>query len=126
MFLTHFNEDENKYEVEITNNDMLYIRTDSEVRMDYNHPITFDRHFVSGFVIDALAEYENTGLTPDEIKELQGDTLKKLKESNEILRKNNDEYFKAYKKLLNENRKLKCILRDWLNQEDLDMLLEDK
>ena len=126
MSLTYFNRDENTYEVEITNNYMLYIRTDSEVRMDYNHPVTFDRHFVSGFVIDALAEYENTGLTPDEIKELQGDTLKKLKESNEILRKNNDEYFKAYKKLLNENRKLKCILRDWLNQEDLDMLLEDK
>lgn len=126
MSLTYFNRDENTYEVEITNNYMLYIRTDSEVRMDYNHPVTFDRHFVSGFVIDALAEYENTGLTPDEIKELQGDTLKKLKESNEILRKNNDEYFKAYKKLLNENRKLKYILRDWLNQEDLDMLLEDK
>lgn len=122
MFLTHFNKNKNTYEVEIPNNCMLYLRTDSEVRMDYNHPITFDRHFVSGFVIDALAEYENTGLTPDEIKELQGDTLKKLKESNEILRKNNDEYFKAYKKLLNENRKLKCILRDWLNQEDLDTL----
>lgn len=126
MFLTHFNKDKNTYEVEIPNDCMLYVWTDSEVRMDYNHPITFDRHFVSGFVIDALAEYENTGLTPNEIKELQGDTLKKLKESNEILRKNNDEYLKAYKKLLNENRKLKCILRDWLNQEDLDTLLEDK
>lgn len=126
MFLTHFNKDKNTYEVEISNNCMLYVWTDSEVRMDDNRTITSDRHFISGFVVDALAEYENTGLTPDEIKELQGDTLKKLKESNEILRKNNDEYFKAYKKLLNENRKLKCILRDWLNQEDLDMLLEDK
>lgn len=126
MFLTHFNEDENAYEVEIPNNCMLHLRTDSEVHMDYNHTITSDRRFVSGFVIDALAAYENTGLTPDEIKELQGDTLKKLKESNEILRKNNDEYFAAHNKLLKENRKLKSILRDWLNQEDLDMLLEDK
>lgn len=126
MFLTHFNEDENVYEVEIPNNCMLYLRTDSEVYMDYNHTITSDRRFVSGFVIDALAAYENTGLTPDEIKELQGDTLKKLKESNEILRKNNDEYFVAHNNLLKENRKLKSILRDWLNQEDLDTLLEDK
>lgn len=126
MFLTHFNKNKNTYEVEIPNNCMLYVWTDSEVRMDYNHTITSDRHFISGFVVDALAEYENTGLTPDEIKELQGDTLKKLKESNEILRKNNDEYFRKYNKLLNENRKLKCILRDWLNQEDLDTLLEDK
>lgn len=122
MFLTHFNKDKNTYEVEIPNNCMLYLWTDSEVRMDYNHTITSDRRFISGFVVDALAEYENTGLTPDEIKELQGDTLKKLKESNEILRKNNDEYFREYNKLLNENRKLKCILRDWLNQEDLDTL----
>lgn len=126
MFLTHFNEDENVYEVEIPNNCMLHLRTDSEVYMDYNHTITSDRRFVSGFVIDALAAYENTGLTPDEIKELQGDTLKKLKESNEILRKNNDEYFVAHNNLLKENRKLKSILRDWLNQEDLDTLLEDK
>lgn len=126
MFLTHFNKDKKTYEVEISNNCMLYVWTDSEVRMDDNRTITSDRHFISGFVVDALAEYENTGLTPDEIKELQGDTLKKLKESNEILRKNNDEYFREYKKLLNENRKLKCILRDWLNQEDLDTLLEDK
>lgn len=122
MFLTHFNKNKNTYEVEIPNNCMLYVWTDSEVRMDYNHTITSDRRFISGFVVDALAEYENTGLTPDEIKELQGDTLKKLKESNEILRKNNDEYFREYNKLLNENRKLKCILRDWLNQEDLDTL----
>ena len=122
MFLTHFNKDKNTYEVEIPNNCMLYVWKDSEVRMDYNHTITSDRRFISGFVVDALAEYENTGLTPDEIKELQGDTLKKLKESNEILRKNNDEYFRKYNKLLNENRKLKCILRDWLNQEDLDTL----
>ena len=118
MFLTHFNIDKNTYEVEIPNNCMLYVWTDSEVRMDYNRAITYDRHFISGFVVDALAEYENTGLTPDEIKELQ--------ESNEILQKNNNEYFREYNKLLNENRKLKCILRDWLNQEDLDTLLEDK
>ena len=118
MFLTHFNEDKKTYEVEISNNCMLYVWTDSEVRMDYNRTITSDRHFISGFVVDALAEYENTGLTPDEIKELQ--------ESNEILQKNNNEYFREYNKLLNENRKLKCMLRDWLNQEDLDTLLEDK
>lgn len=126
MFLTHFNKDKNTYEVEIPNNCMLYVWTDSEVRMDCNHTTTYDRHFISGFVVDALAEYENTGLTPDEIKELQGDTLKKLKESNEILRKNNDEYFVAHNNLLKENRKLKSMLRDWLNQEDLDTLLEDK
>ena len=106
MFLTHFNKDKNTYEVEIPNNCMLYVWTDSEVRMDYNHPVTFDRHFVSGFVIDALAEYENTGLTPDAIKELQGDTLKKLKESNEILRKNNDEYLSHQKPRCHKSRKV--------------------
>lgn len=114
MRLTYWNPDQETYEVRIYENDGLIVRTDGEERLNNGIIITPARHFISGFMVDALAEYENTGLTPNEIKELQGDTLKKLKESNKILRKNNDGYFKAYQNLLDENYKLKSLLKTWL------------
>ena len=75
-------------------------------------------NFVSGFMINKLAAYENTGLNPDEIKELQGDVLRRLKESNKILRQNNDEYYVECQKLLDENHKLKSLLKVYLDAEE--------
>lgn len=115
MRLTYFNTDQETYEIPIYEGVHLNLRTEGEERLDNGIIVSSARHFVSGFIADALAEYENTGLTPSEIKELQGDTLKRLKESNKILRKNNDEYYVAYQKLLDENRKLKSLLKDWLD-----------
>lgn len=114
MRLTYWNPDQETYEVRVYENDGLIVRTDGEERLNNGVIVSSAKHFVSGFMVDALAEYENTGLTPNEIKELQGDTLKKLKESNKILRKNNDEYYIAYQKLLDENHKLKSLLKNWL------------
>lgn len=117
MRLTYFNTDQAVYEVPIYNDTYVNLRTEAEERLDNGLLVSSARYFTSGFVVDKLAEYENTGLTPSEIKELQGDTLRKLKESNKILRKNNDEYYVAYQKLLDENRKLKSLLKDWLESD---------
>lgn len=114
MRLTYWNPDQEAFEVRIYENSELILRTDDEERLNNGLIVSPTKHFVSGFMVDALAEYENTGLTSNEIKELQGDTLKKLKESNKILRKNNDEYYVAYQKLLDENHKLKSLLKNWL------------
>ena len=114
MRLTYWNTDKKNYEVRIYENDEIILRTDGEERLNNGVIVSPAKHFISGFMIDKLAEYENTGLTPDEIEELKGDALKNLKESNRILRKNNDEYYLAYQKLLDENRKLKFLLKDWL------------
>lgn len=115
MRLTYWNADQKTYETRIYENDGLITRTDGEERLNNGVIVSSAKHFISGFMVDRLAEYENTGLTPDEITELQGDTLKKLKESNKILRKNNDEYYVAYQKLLDENSKLKSLLKSWLD-----------
>lgn len=115
MRLTYLNIDQEAYEIPIYEGTHLNFRTEGEERLNNGIIVSSARHFVSGFMVDKLAEYENTGLTPDEIKELQGDILKKLKESNKILRKNNDEYYVAYQKLLDENKKLKSLLKTWLD-----------
>lgn len=117
MRLTCWNADQETYEVRIYENDGLILRTDGEERFSNGLAVSSAKHFVSGFMVDALAEYENTGLTPMEIKELQGNTLKKLKESNKILRQNNDEYYRKYQKLLDENKELKSLLKTWLESD---------
>ena len=117
MRLTYWNGDQEAYEVRIYENGGFILRTEGEEHLRNGMIVSPVRHFVSGFMVDALAEYENTGLTPNEIKELQGDTLKKLKESNKILRQNNDEYYREYQKLLDENYKLKSLFKDWLDLE---------
>ena len=116
--ITSFNADTHTYEVEIPHGDNFILRVDAHEDRIGNVITRHTRNFVSGFMIDRLAEYENTGLEPDEIKELQGDILHKLKESNKILRQNNDEYCTTYQKLLYENRKLKSLLKDWLDKEN--------
>ena len=118
MFLTYFNQDTNVYEVKIPCDKSLNLRTECEEELINNKIIMFPKkYFVSGFVVDALAEYESTGLTPDEIKMLHG-SLEKLRESNKILRKNNDDYYVAYQKLLDENYKLKSLLKNCLDNEN--------
>ena len=117
MRLTYWNADREAYEARIYESDGIILRTDGEERLSNGMIVSSARSFISGSIVNTLAEYENTGLTPREIKELQGDTLKKLKESNKILRKNNDEYYVAYQKLLDENRKLKSLLKNWLDSE---------
>lgn len=117
MFLTRFNRDNGVYEVEISDDRNICIRTEPEELINNSVIMQQTRHFLSGFVVDALARYENTGLTPEEIHELQGGTLKKLKESNKILRKNNDEYYSAYQKLLEENNSLKSLLKYYLDKD---------
>lgn len=117
MFLTRFNREERVYEVAISDYNNICIRTEPEELINNNIIVQPPRHFLSGFVVDALARYENTGLTPEEIHELQGDTLKKLKESNKILRENNDKYYSEYQKLLDENNNLKSLLKYYLDKD---------
>ena len=117
MRLTYWNADQEAYEAQIYKSDGIILRTDGEERLSNGMIVSSARNFISGSIINALADYENTGLTPREIKELQGDTLKKLKESNKILRKNNDKYYAAYQKLLDENHKLKSLLKNWLDSD---------
>lgn len=116
MRLTYWNANTQQYESSVYENHDLRIR-EEEVYHNNGLLISPMKYFVSGFAIDALAAYENTGLTPNEIEELQGDTLKKLKEANNILKRKNTEYFIEYEKLLSENRKLKSLLKDLLNKE---------
>lgn len=114
MGLTHFNRDTNQYEIEVHLEDSFYLRTVGEERLNNGVIVCQARNFVSGFFIDALAEYENTGLTPSEIKNLQGVTVSNLLSSIKMLEKSNDELSISYNKLLQENHKLKCLLRDYL------------
>lgn len=73
--------------------------------------------YVGGNIIELLAEYENTGLSPEEINKLKYIDIKKLQESNETLRKMHDKYFTKYQKLLDENRLLKKLLKNTLEEE---------
>lgn len=114
MKLTYFNTDQNAYEVQIYENTPFIYREEGERYLNNGVIISPKRHFVSGFIVDRLAEYENTGLTPYEIRELKYVELKNLKESNRLLRQSNDEYYVAYQKLLDENYKLKSLLKDLL------------
>lgn len=116
--ITSFHADTQTYEVEIPYSDNFILRVDAHEDRIGNIITHHTRNFISGFMINRLAAYENTGLEPCEIKELQGDVLHKLKESNKILRQNNDEYCIAYQKLLDENRKLKSLMKDWLDKEE--------
>ena len=103
MRLTYWYPDQETYEVRIYDGDGIILRKDGEECLNNGVIVSSAKYFISGPMVDALAEYENTGLTPNEIKELQGDTFKKLKESNKILRKNNDEYYIAYLDYLDFN-----------------------
>lgn len=117
MRLTQFNRDTDAYEVAIHYDTPFYIRTSGEECMNNGVITSTARHFNSGFIVDALAEYENTGLTPREIKNLQEVTVNNLLSSIKMLKKSNYELSTSYHKLLNENHKLKSLLKDYLNSE---------
>lgn len=107
----------NRYYALVCENDELICYVDKDERRQGNVVINNPTRYIGGSVIDLLAEYEDTGLSPEEIKKLKYTDFKKLQESNAILRKNNDEYVKAYQKLLDENNLLKKLLKDLLEKE---------
>ena len=117
---TEWNDDWHGYVVRLCENETLNFYTDTtEERVgDFGHIITrsIDK-YIGGDIIELLAEYENTGLTPEEIRKLKYIDIKNLQASNEMLRKNNDEYYVAYQKLLDENRLLKKLLKNTLEKE---------
>lgn len=113
--LTYWNKDYGIFEARIPYGMGLDIREEVGERVNGGVFINPPKHYVSGFLVDALAKYEETGLSPYEINELKLKTLHNLKLSNERLQKSNDELADSYNRLLQENHKLKCLLRDYLN-----------
>lgn len=113
--LTHWNKDYGTFEARIPYGMGLDMREEKGEMINNGVFTTPSQYYVSGFIVDALAKYEETGLTPFEINELKLKTLKNLKSSNEKLQKMNDELSDSYNRLLQENHKLKCLLRDYLN-----------
>lgn len=119
MRRTQWNDDLNGYAVRLCENETLNLYEDKvEAISNLGQKIirSVDK-YIGGNIIELLAEYEDTGLTPEEIRELKYIDLKKLQESNRILRENNDEYFKSYQKLFDENYLLKKLLKDLLAKE---------
>lgn len=107
MRLTEYNYNREYYEIPVTESNVMW-RTDCRKGINY---------FVFGEIIDRLAEYENTELTPQEIENMK-QTNKKQSESNRIQKENLDEYFIEYQKLLDENYHLKELLKNYLEQEN--------
>lgn len=119
MRRTQWNDDLNGYAVRLCENETLDLYEDKVEAISIlgQKIIRNVDKYIGGNIIELLAEYENTGLTPEEIRELKYTDLKKLQESNRILRENNDEYFKSYQKLFDENYLLKKLLKDLLEKE---------
>ena len=120
---TVYNDELKGYYALIGSNEVVNFYADTETYQPHDFaPIVTKsvNHYIGGNIIDLLAEYEDTGLTPEEIMELKYVDLKKLQESNAILRKNNDEYFVKYQKLLDENHLLKKLLKNTLEEIEGD------
>lgn len=117
---TEWNEDLHGYAVRLCENETLNFYEDIvENHAGNDGPIITrsTNRYIGGNIIELLAEYEDTGLTPEEIKRLKYIDMKKLQVSNDMLRKNNDEYFAACQKLLDENHLLKKLLKNALEKE---------
>lgn len=124
MPITYYNANRGVYEVElesgcrevcILNYDEFYEKDNfCSEKIKFRKPKTV----LSGFVVDALAKYENTGLTPEEIRELQI-SEKNVGLYNKMLRKDNDDCRAKYQKLLDENNNLKALLRNYLNSIEM-------
>lgn len=117
---TFWNDELNGYYALIGDNGKLSYYADKETYQPhpYGPLVTASvNHYIGGNIIDLLAEYEDTGLTPEEIKRMKYEDIKKLQASNDMLRKNNDEYYVAYQKLLDENKLLKQLLKTTLEKE---------
>ena len=117
---TEWNDNWHGHTVRLYEHETLNFYTDTtEERVGDFGPIitrSIDK-YVGGDIIELLAKYEDTGLTPEEIKQLKYTDIKNLQASNEILRRNNDEYFVEYQKLLDENRLLKKLLKKSFEKE---------
>ena len=57
MRLTHWNSDQKQYEARIYENDGLILRTDSEERINNDIILSSAKHYISGFIVDALRAY---------------------------------------------------------------------
>lgn len=116
---TFWNDELNGHYALICDNEAINFYADKETYKvnDFESITASASHYIGGNLIDLLAEYEDTGLTPEEITRLKYVDIKKLQESNDILRKNNDEYFAKYQKLLDENNLLKQLLKKSLEKE---------
>lgn len=117
---TQWNDDLKGYAVRLHENEYInfYADTDEERVGDFGPIITRSiNKYIGGDIIELLAEYEDTNLSPAEIRKLKYEDMKKLQASNDMLRKNNDEYYVAYQKLLDENRLLKKLLKRTLEKE---------
>ena len=117
---TYWNDELKGYYALIGENETLNYYADKETYQQhpYEPVVTASvNHYIGGNIIDLLAEYENTGLTPEEIQRLKYTDIKNLQASNNMLRKNNDEYYTAYQKLLDENNLLKQLLKTTLEKE---------
>lgn len=71
MSLTFWNPYQRAYEVQIYKNNGVIVRTEEEELLENGLIVPSSKYFVSGFVVDTLAEYENTGLTPQEIEQMK-------------------------------------------------------
>lgn len=71
MSLTFWNPYQRAYEVQIYKTNGVIVRTEEEELLENGLIVPSSKYFVSGFVVDALAEYENTGLTPQEIEQMK-------------------------------------------------------
>ena len=113
MWLDEFN----RYYARVYENDELICYTDTDERRQGNIVIQTPTRYIGGSAIDLLAEYEDTGLTPEEINQLKYVDIKNLKAANDRLLENNNEYFREYQKLLDENDHLKALLRRYLDED---------
>ncbi len=117
MRKTEWNDNLNGYVVRLYENETINFYEDTVEETMGRKIIRSVAKYIGGNIIELLAEYEDTGLTPEEIRQLKYIDFKKLQESNAILRKNNDEYYVRYQKLLDENHILKKLLKDLLEKE---------
>lgn len=119
MRRTMWNDDLKGYAIMLEENEVLNFYEDKiEQRFGDFGPtiIKNSNKYIGGNIIELLAEYEDTGLTPDEINQLKYVDIKNLKAANDRLLENNNEYFREYQKLLDENDHLKALLRRYLDE----------
>ena len=120
MRRTMWNDKLNGHAVMLCENETLnfYVEPEDE-RFGCVGPLVTTRvnKYVGGSIIELLAKYEDTGLSPEEINELQYRDIKKLQEQNKTLSKMHDKYFTKCQKLRDENMLLKQLLKNALEEE---------
>ena len=87
MRKTEWNDNLNGYVVRLYENETINFYEDTVEETMGRKIIRSVAKYIGGNIIELLAEYEDTGLTPEEIRQLKYIDFKKLQESNAILRK---------------------------------------